>query len=798
LNLFKPVRGLKSSPLFHKIKYYFIDKEGRSYYVNNAGNVDKSSSPKPLELAPEGGKSISIGYERSMTDKELGVVRSFTLPTDFVRKAGKILKSIVYSKNVAEKIYLLIQKLKVTVDLAGLLFRMQYQFLYKGEVDLTSFSDKDTRTSVTVSEGGIAKQIKAKDDTTFEIDLDSDTEAILIKHDGINLYDTANFIVTPIEIPLNHQVHFVPVAPTTRDGTAAGFAAFQNFGDPYSGNPNSAADSDKFAFTTTEVIVGMKLSGSIKLQFNLNGAPSPTARYVVCLNSNLRPGVLFNTPGIAYLTPNGNAGYHNLSQQNIISFDFDVTIDTQKDEKFFIYAYNNTGALSLDKQEYLETSFKIEFKSRYKTTYVKGLKLSTLGKRLIKKITGNENDIDISFLTQHDNLVFSSGDGIRGLAGAKIKTSLKEYKDFIWVVLAASRGIENGKLIFEEFSHFLNPGNPIALGEIAKFETTVAKDLLCSKVHVGYPVQQIDDINGKLSFHNTLYFSSPLDLEEPKALDLVTNYIACPFYQEIIRINLEGRVTTDDKSDNDVMVFNTEKQSEVFIGTDILIDTATVDGNYFFINGVDDKIDLFKTKFTVSGTVSNDGTYTVKKVVSATSGFNVFVNENIVTEVVPSAQFTIEFYNLYRPTYTSFAGVPEIASLYNIEELSPKRILLKHAKWINSIFYGLQGQKITYESTEKNADFATTRSGIIIKEKAPYEIATTILFKPFYFELETMVPVTTVEDLDADRNRCFLPEWYGDTYKGFSRKIGASVNDNKSQQFKLLCSPDTDVTKLIF
>lgn len=750
--------------------------------------------PTPVPMAPEGRKSISIAYERSMSDKELGVVRSFTLPSDFVRKAGKILKSIVYGKNIGEKVFLLIQKLKITINLLAFTFRMQYKFLYKGEIDLTSFTDKDVRTTITVSEGGITKLIKSREGNTYEIDLDTNPNAVTIKDDGINLHDTANFIVTPIEIPVTRPVHYVPAAFTVRDGNAPGFAGFQNFGDPY----NEPPPKEQALFATTQVMTGMRLTGTIKLQFNLSGAPSPTARYVVCLNSNLRQGSVFNTPGIAYLTPNGNVGYHLTSINNSISFDFDVTFDSLGEEFFFIYAYSNTGGSAISLQLYQDSAFKIEFKSRYKTTYIKGLPLSALGKEVTTKVTGNANDLNISFLQQHDNLIFTSGDGIRGLAGSKIKTTLKDYKDFIWVVLAASRGIENNKLIFEEFAHFLNPDNPIPLGEIANLITTVANDLICSTIKTGYPVQQIDDINGKYSFNNTFYWSTPLDLDQPKALDLVSNYITDAIYQEIIRLNLEGKVTTDDKSDNEVMVMNCEKKTEQFTATDVLIDTATIDGNYFAIVGQDDKIGLFNTKFTVSGTVSNDGTYTVKKVTQGIGVFNVFVNENIVTEVVPSATFTIEYYQLLRPAYTSISGIPDPETIYNIEELTPKRILLKHSRWINSIFYGFQGQKVTYSSTEKNADLETTLGPVTVKEKAPYIIGTDILFKPFYFEFDTIVPNDLIEDLEANINRCFSFEWYGDTYKGFLRKVGASANDNKAQQYRLLCCHDVDVTKLIF
>ncbi len=794
--------------MFDKIKTYFLDEDGRSYYVDDKGNVNKSATQKPLELSPEGRKSISIGYERSMIDKELGAVRTYTLPTDYVRKAGKILKYIVYSQNIGVKLYLLIQKLKVTVDLLAATFRMQYQFVYKGQVDLTSFTDKDTRTSITVSEGGIAKQIKSKDTTNYEFNLDTDPEAVLVKNDGTYLYDTANFTVTNIDQKTVFGAgtgRYLPASMISRDGSAAGFAGFTNTGTT---TYNEPPPIDQALFATSQVITGIRLTGKIKVQINFPYTPTApfqaSEKYVLCLNSNLRPGSVFNTPGIAYLNPNGKNGEPLHAKENLVTFDFDVTFDTLKDEYFTIYAYGPGFQPSvISKFEYIETDFKISFRSRWKTTYEKGLKLSTLGKRLTGKTTGDESNIDLSFLQQHDNLILTSQDGLRGLAGAKVKTNLKDYKDFVWVQLAASRTVENNKLIFREFPYFLKTTTSTSLGGVAKFVSTVAKDLLCNKIHAGYPVQQIDDVNGKYSFHNTLYFSSPLDLDEPKALELISPYIACPFYQEIKRINLDGQTTTDDQGDNTVVVKDCRPISEILSGNTVIIGSDS-NGNFFTVSGLNDKIDLFKIRFSISGTLSNDGTYitkadsgTFKGIIDNGTSLTVYVNENIVPETIASAQFTIEYYELYRPSYSSFAGVPEIETLYNVE-LSSKQILLKHYKWINSIFYGFQGQKITYESTEKNSDFERTLNGVVIKEKSSYTITTDILFKPFYFEFNTIVPVTTIEDLDADINRCFIPEWYGDEYKGFSRKIAASVNDNKAQQFKLLATPETDVTKLIF
>jgi hypothetical protein len=690
--------------LFHKILYFFLDPEGRSYFINDATKaIDKSSTPVPLELSPEGGQSILIACERDIPNKDLSVNKGFSLPSTFVRKAGQILKSVVYSKNIGEKIFLLIQKLKVTVNLAGLSFRMQYQFLFKGEVDLTSFIDKDVRTSITVSEGGISKKLKANEGNIYEFDLDTDPETVLVEDDGLKLFDTINFIATPVSVntPNASNSHYVPIAFTTRDGNAVGVGAHgQVFADPY-GDPTSDENSHYFLGVTQD-IAALQINGKIKIRVPV---PAPnTFRYFVRIVSNYRPGTT-DSNGVAYLNFHGPAG-EPVPTDGLITVDFEtnpITISASAGERFFIYAKTSgNSVIPVTAIDYLDSSFFVFFGSRYKTSYVKGLPLSVLAKRLIGKVTGDENDIDTTFLQQYDYIVFTSQDGLRALPGSKIKTTLKDIDNFIWNVLGASRGIENGKIIYADFSHFFNPDNPIPLGEVANLEVSIAKDLICNSIKAGWTVQEAGDKNGKDSFNNTSYFSCPLDLEQPKAWELTSSYITDPFYQEIIRLNLEGKVSTDDKNDNSIIVFNTENKTQVVNATNVLIDTAT-DGNYFTITGADDKIGLFKVKFKVTGTTSNDGTYTVKKIVQGIGLFNVFVNENIVTEVAANAQFTIEFHTLRRPAYSSITGIPDPDSIYNIELFSPKRILLKHAKWINSIFYNFQGQKIKFETTEKNS-----------------------------------------------------------------------------------------------
>ncbi len=55
-------------------RYYIVDDQGRSYYVDDNGSVVVSSIPRDLNYTPDGWMDKSVGYGRST--KFPGVVRS--------------------------------------------------------------------------------------------------------------------------------------------------------------------------------------------------------------------------------------------------------------------------------------------------------------------------------------------------------------------------------------------------------------------------------------------------------------------------------------------------------------------------------------------------------------------------------------------------------------------------------------------------------------------------------------------------------------------------------------------------
>jgi hypothetical protein len=737
---------------------------GESYTVTS-GDVVTVTEPTALENTPEGWQDILIGYERNMT--KVGTVRSFTFPLGFVRGGARILRHLLYSNSFEEKILLTIQKL--TLEKTALYWKWVYGPFYEGEIDLATLKDEEYKVSVSVAETGLPKALKANEGTTYEIDLDTHPDKVFVKMDGVYLKEKHNWLLTESEITMGQIGYLLGCYFLTKEGQAAGFANSNQDQLHAPFDTYDFANSLNYFATVTQDIDGLHLTGTLKL-----GLAAGRARIIVVNQDRVEKAVLVNT------TVSG-------------TFEVDATWDAVAGERYFLYY----DAVSITKLIVMESNISIEFMSRYRTTVIKGLMEETLGKELTGKVTGDKTLFYSSMLKSGEKIVVTSIDAVRGIKGAKIKTSLNTYLDYCKAVHAAGSGVEDGKIRVEKFAHFLKTTNPHALGNARDLKTSVATDLLANTFKVGYNTPSIDDVNGKYSFNNTLLFTSPVT-KITKEHAILSPYYADPYFIEIKRINFDGKTTTDDSADNDIVVLNVEPIAFTSGGT---VEDAFIFGPTFGFTSPEHLNDFAPgSKFTLSGTASNNKTFTVQEVFDfGADGFLVAVEEPVVYEVFSNATFTTNIYKLKRKPYTAVEGLPTgvESSLFNIEYLTPKRMLQRHLTWLNSILWGLQGQFMKYQTTEKNAGLKTTYGADIVDEDADVEIGEDRLFLPFYHEFDTRVPVNLPALMEADPNASFSTDWNGVTLKGILIKAGIAPDTNKEQAWKLLSAPDNDLTQLI-
>ncbi len=779
-----------------KEQYWFIlDEEGRSHVENTDGSVNVTATPTPLVHSPQGWDNFGIAFQRDT--KGWGTIRNFSFPLQMVREGAKIIRDIIYKRSVHAKIFLLLSKR--TIEFLPGVFKDYHTKYYRGQFDLSKCKDDGAdRITVTVGEVGLAKQLKANEATKYEFPL-THPDSVAIRMDGIRLYNAAQFIA-PAEAIYDDTIvshtHTPAFGFNNNEGFAEGAAFFDQIeesavgADYFLTSPNyclTVADFAlgpiAFAFKGKLFVKGdSSLSGS-SLRFEFWKNKTRTGNYAdVILNG---------TNGVT------NTGIAAVTGQSTVEIPVDFSITLQPGEKLFFYGvvYGSAPGATGFKYSFLANS---EIYATYSnvgaTTSIRGFEPAVLGDMILEKITGVRGRFSSELLSgKYAGMVITSGDGLRRIEAAKVKISFNEFFEIFRVIARAAYGIENEILVMEDIKRFFPVDNPIDLGEIAEMNITPAEDLMGNTFKVGHKEKTIDKVNGKYAFNNTHLYSSKNE-EVIKEISFVSPAIADPYVIEHTRLNFDGKKTTDGSEDNDLFVIHGERKNIIassfqvadFFGTFCNL-VCTLEESKLIVKG---------NKITISNSPINNGTYTVDNVYYTGTNLIFYVLETMVAGIMDGATIDTGSLGLVREVYDSLTGVPD-NTVFNIKYLTPKRLLDLHMEWINSILWGLSGTYLKFETTEKNADLVTVQGGVTTTEKGDKEVGSEIIWKPFYFETDNMVPVNLVALLEATPYSPFLFQWAGISYKGFLWKAGISPEDDKPQTYRLLCTPDTDQTKLI-
>lgn len=695
--------------------YYLLDNTGKSYRKEN-GLVVAKTTPKPLSYTPTGWEDISLVWERNLV--KWGITRNYSLPMGFVLDGADILRYIFYNNNFDKQVYLLIQQQDLVISPTNYYF--WYKFFYRGELDLTTTTDEENKVQVNIMEGGLSKELKANENTTYEIPVDE----LVVKMDGVVLKQGASFLLLNglLDSDLNPHIPELSLlnAETVQSIGAKSTARTVAF------NETAMFDSKEFfLFTSTETELTITWNFGITLALIGVGA-LPDPHYLFQLRAFDSDGNLVVDENLinytadpllfyAHHTFSGTATYTIPANSEVY---LRSTNTIQGD--FTSFTYDDTGTVD------------IMYTYLHRTTYIKANKPLTTYKRLIEKITGSQYNGVSDLLSTKPNLATTSGDAIRGFENSVIKSSMNDFFTSFNAVLNAGMGVENDQIRFEEKAHFFDDTTVIALGQVKNFKCKVANDFLYNTVKIGYPNQDYEDVNGREEFNTTQIRTSPLKRVQ-KELDLVSKYRADMYGIELTRINLDGKTTTDDSADNDTFILNID-----------------------------------------------------------------FDNPQVLAEDTDGFPAGTTYYNLKRETYDSITGILSPSTSFNIEELTPKRLLKTHANFLNSIFYGYESEGLVFQTTDKNSELRTVKGADVFDEDGLHDIdSTPRLFKPFIFEFEPETPEDVVEQLQYNPNKCFsFIHHNGNTYKAYNLKVGIAPNSLKEQAFQLLCHQDNDLTTL--
>lgn len=664
--------------------YFLFDDNNNSYY-QYGDTVLTSASLKPLEFTPDGWKKIQIQNQRNGT--YFAVDRSFTVPLEYVKDGGQILKHIYYNYGIEAKVYMVVCEQQLYFDATH--YGYYYKLLYRGEIDLANFKHDGPKVTVNIMEGEIVKFIKAYENTKYEIPVDV-PDAIDVYMDGVELQASANYTVQPGNTGGLHLPGWLYI---NSEGTSLNVET--NTVYLRAGSINTTTSDEWLVKNIGGTAITFTVQGFIKVRASANGIfifgfqTSTNAVFPVYTNNSFPGGVDTNIP-------------------------FTVNITLQPDEKLFsIASWSNTLFLL----SYLDGDLKISFSSTYKASTIKALRPAYVLQQLISKISGGTYTPQSDYLANTINdVVITCGDAIRGIESAVIKTSLRDFFTSYNSHFGIGMGMLGNTLRLEQKSFWVQYTDVIDLGEVSKMKVSPANDLLVNNIKIGTPNQEYDDVNGKQEFNTTSEYSAPIT-RVAKELSLVSVYRADCYGIEFTRLNLDGKTTTDNDSDNDVFMIQIEDNPQ------------------------------------------SDGTWKLDR-----------------------------FYN------AGATGLLSPATVFNLY-LTPARALRRNGDYIRSLFYKLDAKYLTFQTSDKNDQVVAGG----ITENADVQIASLAspLFSCNYLEFETKVPLDTLELLRANPLKAFSGTWAGFSFVGIPDKISVQPGDNGVQTYKLLASPQTDLTTLV-
>lgn len=479
-------------------------------------------NPAFLEFAPEKWQEIEMKYTRDTS--YWGLLRSLTTTATFVRDGALILRWIFWKFGIEGFANIFINKQDKTI------YPEIHKTYYISEFDFSTFKqDKIGDVSINLIDGGVPKYFKANENTVYDIPVSDDPKAVNVLMDGVDLDCTFNFQTYTDFGPRGS--HLVPIDFINGEGTQLSLA----HGDPViaqsvsSGYQSTSPNWSLIAFAGTT----MTIKGTLRI-VPLTDSGSYT---LLIRTSANRTQTLYSNPSVTSPT---------------LNFDINQTFTINEGEKVFLEA-NWGGSLDLP---YGIADVAVTFTNKFKSTIIKALPAFRLFELLMNKMSDGLYTVKSDFLTSLNDIVITSGDAIRGLPDASIKTSIS---DFFKSMKRFSVGLasEKDKLIIENINYFFKKTVSFDVGLIDELNIDPATDISFNTIKAGYQDQNYEDVNGRYEFNSSQQYSTTAKRVQ-KALDLISPYRADPYGIEFTRINLENKTTTDSSSDNDTFMLNIE------------------------------------------------------------------------------------------------------------------------------------------------------------------------------------------------------------------------------------------------
>lgn len=737
---------MSTKPIF---RFYFkkpLPFNTYTYWDETTGIIRSSPTKEGhhLENAPIGWNDTEIKYSRS--NKYWGLLREYTTQYKFVKEGAFLLRSYYYQYGLGAQLKLYVEKLVSTTQ--------AYEFFFEGDFDFSMITDEKDFVGINIMEAGIVARIKALEDTEYPVELTQQKGAL------------------EVEIP---------------PFLARGELKF------HTGWPVPAAGTNTNAF---------------------NGA---LLNKLYCFNVETKLTPVADTPGnrpISFPNPvvnNGhssqiNEGWNTTLGSNAGNYLFRAQVDLKRVKvtaKIHFYFANHSGDDAI------------------------------ITGRIGKYSVGG--GAAVTNIYASPNVVFIA-DG--AFDNYTMDFDVPEFDmavhDRIFIYITFSNGVsnhiyevawDNQNVIKITFQHLTEPFQFSAMRWIDVFKDVVRQ------VTDGQAV-----VDASFLTDTGVPYSRWLDtrpwqtcLTSGDAIrGINTKGYSCP----VIKTSIADLFKDGDSrwsmglavQDNKIVL----KPKSDFFDKDEVIHNLQEVADFRATHDIDRMYNTIKVGYHVNDFDSNNGREEYNTLLSFRTSIGLAKNELDIL-----SPYRADIYGMYKtwadyvldenkdsqndndifiidiaqaPTGTLYApltltgtvsGILDIANTFNFGQ-TPKRNLLRNGSFIRS-FLSPTTDPIDFIQGERNIALSTNfLSGIIDEDATVYAGSlASPFYRPVVFSVEVQSPENLIDLMKQKPYGCFRFTYRGNAYKGFPIDVGLRPAQINTYEFKLLCTPDTDLYQLV-
>lgn len=151
-------------------------------------------------------------------------------------------------------------------------------------------------------------------------------------------------------------------------------------------------------------------------------------------------------------------------------------------------------------------------------------------------------------------------------------------------------------------------------------------------------------------------------------------------------------------------------------------------------------------------------------------------------------------WNVYRADYSAISGGANLDTWYNIEQLTPHRVIAAMGSYIRGCMWALGTELIKFISGDKNTGLITTLAGVTTVEAGNFRINSFAdpYHTPFLIKFTTKIPENVVSLLQQAGRGYVTGTWQGARFYGFPQELGVKPVFDEAQEWTLLSSSKTD------